>query len=401
MYLFDRQLSGQYGEPQLVPRCASLELTVPDTYDELEAAVRKWIATCVMSRTEVGGEPIRRERGLVNGNATLLDIWNRILKHRKGQRTKILAEYIWGPNRVESIRFSTTATPPPVPKPTPKPAPPPFDRAGCLTFCDENKVCCGRRTRMGGLQCQTRWQTCKENCERGRRWHFPDTDCIRGGPERAFLGEPAAAPAGPRFRFECPPGCAPAAANQCRNLVARAVRQAIQLANDAAAKLEANPRDAETVRLFTAFFGHNPSRPVPWAGNTESGLVVAKRFRKCASELNGGRVMRFRCVTAADCTPTTNAFTNGATSPVLISLCPRFFNRPAGLPPDNQTFRAAVILHEMLHLLFNEFFHHEGHPSGDPERRRDNSHCYEAFALRVNGHGVEPGDRRACQDRDP
>ncbi|HXW06510.1 MAG TPA: hypothetical protein VD833_14835, partial [Vicinamibacterales bacterium] len=300
MYLVDRQLSdpqpggwtSSLGEPRLHPRCASLELTIPDSYDELEAAVRQWIATCVMSRTKVGGEPIRRERGLVNGNPTLIDIWNRILKHRRGQRTTILAEYVWGPNRVESIRFSTTATAPPPPAPTP--TPPPFDRAGCHTFCDENKVCCGRRTRMGGLQCQSRWQVCRDNCDRGRRWHFPDTDCIRSGPQpmSGFLGEPVvAAPAGPRFRFECAPGCPPAAANQCRQIVRRAVLDAIRLAHDAAAKLEASPRAPETIRLFTAFFGHNPSRPVPWAGNRESGLVVARRFRKCAEELNGGRVM--------------------------------------------------------------------------------------------------------------
>jgi len=64
--------------------------------------------------------------------------------------------------------------------------------------------------------------------------------------------------------------------------------------------------------------------------------------------------------------------------------------------PASDVWAAGVILHEMLHLLFFEFFHHPGHPSGDPVRRRDNAHCYEAFALRVAGHAAEPGDVTAC-----
>ena len=94
------------------PRCRNLVLRIPRTYPELEDAVRNWIATCVMSRTESRGAPIHRERGLVNGNATLADIWARILRHRIGQEATIIPEYIGGPNRVESIRFTTNATPP-------------------------------------------------------------------------------------------------------------------------------------------------------------------------------------------------------------------------------------------------------------------------------------------------
>ena len=202
----------------------------------------------------------------------------------------------------------------------------------------------------------------------------------------------------PVFRFECPLGCAPATADRCRGIVRRAVLDAIALANGAAAKLEAGPPDAETIRLFKAFFGHDPSRPVPWAGNRPSGAIVAFRFRKCAEELGGGRVMTFRCLTT--CPDGVNARTNGTASAVLMRLCPRFFNRPAGEPLGNQFFRAGVVLHEMLHLLFTSFFHHQGrHPSGDPERRRDNAHCYEAFALRVAGHAAEPGDVSGCRNQ--
>jgi hypothetical protein len=98
--------------PKLVPRCRSLDLTIPSSYKGLEEAVQNWIHTCTMSKTE-GGAPVHRERRLVIGNPSLIDIWNKILRYRMGQKTTIVPEYIWGPNRVESIRFTTTSLPPP------------------------------------------------------------------------------------------------------------------------------------------------------------------------------------------------------------------------------------------------------------------------------------------------
>lgn len=131
-----RLLQGYYGSPsdglfaeasappRLHPRCGSLDLTVPNTYAALEEAVRRWISTCVMSRTEVRpGVPIRQERELVNGNPSLRGIWDRILQQLKGKRVKIVAAYTWGPHHVQSITFSTTASPPP-PPPTPRPPAP-------------------------------------------------------------------------------------------------------------------------------------------------------------------------------------------------------------------------------------------------------------------------------------
>src|SRR6266542_5361710 len=117
---------------------------------------------------------------------------------------------------------------------------------------------------------------------------------------------PAPAPsAGPAFRFDCGAGCAPLAANQCRQVVRRAIIDAIRFAENAATQLEA--RDKEAMRLFRFFFG-DPTRAVPWANNRP---------------------------------------------------------RP-----------------------------------GDPEeRRRDNAHCYEAFALRTAGHGADPADVAACRAR--
>ena len=129
MYITPNRRWSTLGEaptaPRLQPRCYSLQLTVPDTYAEVEEAVRRWISTCVMSRTETrAGVPIRRERELVNGNPTLRSTWDRVLQHMKGKPVKIDADYVWGTDREESIKFSTTASPPPPPPPTPRPPAP-------------------------------------------------------------------------------------------------------------------------------------------------------------------------------------------------------------------------------------------------------------------------------------
>jgi hypothetical protein len=113
--------------PTLHPRCNSLLLKVPGAYEQFEEAVRKWIATCVVSRTKIRGVPVRAERKLVNGNPSLLDIWNKILRFHVGREATIQGEYGWKNGGVASIRFTTTAAPPPPPKPAPpppKPAPP-------------------------------------------------------------------------------------------------------------------------------------------------------------------------------------------------------------------------------------------------------------------------------------
>ena len=93
-------------------------------------------------------------------------------------------------------------------------------------------------------------------------------------------GQPVAAGAsGPIFDLVCAPGrCAPFADNQCRTVLRRATLDAIALANNAADKLSADNPDPETTRLFRAFFGHDPSRPIPWADNQPSRLSVASRF---------------------------------------------------------------------------------------------------------------------------
>lgn len=118
-------LSGAPWPPMLAARCYGLDLTVPQSYEALEEAVRRWISTCVSSRTEVRpGVPIHRERVLVDGNPSLRGIWDRVLQHLKGRRVRIAAQYTWGTNREEAITFSTKASPPPpsVVPPAPQPA---------------------------------------------------------------------------------------------------------------------------------------------------------------------------------------------------------------------------------------------------------------------------------------
>lgn len=229
-----------------------------------------------------------------------------------------------------------------------------------------------------------------------------------------------APPAGPVFRFECPAGCPQGAEAACRRVLYRALVDAIGLCLNAASQLEATPRSIRTRNIFRSLFGHDPSRPVPWADNKESGAIVAHRLRKVAEAFHG-RVTHFRCggfpgaPAGQQCAVGTNAFTIPGLHPNVIFLCPPFWNQeplvPA-TPPFPATaagrarvarfWRAGIVLHEMLHLLYRGFFRHATvppHPDDPQERRRDNAHCYEAFTLQVAGHSPDPSDITQCRDR--
>jgi|SRR5678815_4221498 hypothetical protein len=220
-------------------------------------------------------------------------------------------------------------------------------------------------------------------------------------------------PTSPVFDVQCPnpPGCPPVAAGQCGTVLRQAIIEAIKLAENAASKIEAtiqtepNKRDEEgkeTASFYKTFFGHDPSRPISWAGNQASGISVAKRFRGVARELAGGRRIVFRCIPAT-CPPGTATTQGTLTTPPccavntraffvrrtpalrnVIHLCPEFWDPPAGLLGLSpglslEAFRGGTIIHEMLHLLYPEFLVHDF--------RRPNAHCYKAFALRVKGYG--------------
>jgi Lysine-specific metallo-endopeptidase len=213
-------------------------------------------------------------------------------------------------------------------------------------------------------------------------------------------------PPGPVFNVVCP-ACPLGAVAQCRAAVRAAIIEAVRLANNAADKIEAainvppDKRDEEsrqTARFFVGFFGHDPSRPVPWAGNQASGVSVASRFRSVARELNGGRRLVFHCRPTQPhcanndltcCCPADNAWFS-LDVPNTVNLCAPFWNPPAGLhglPARN--YRAAIIIHEMLHMLFKDL--------RDVGRGRPRAACYEAFALRLAGFGADPFDVCNCR----
>jgi hypothetical protein len=206
-------------------------------------------------------------------------------------------------------------------------------------------------------------------------------------------------PAGPAFRFECPDVDATTRA-QRRNTLRQSLLDAIDLANSAAASLEASPRAPMTIARFQALFGHQPTRPVPWAGNAQSGAIVARRFRIVARELRSRNTL-YRCIecgesTIPECpldTPTIpcprNAQVELPFTLNTIELCPRFWTQSA-------VWRAGIVLHEMLHLYLGRFFLHG---PGGRERRRDNAHCYEAFAIQIAGSAPDQCDICRCRRR--
>jgi hypothetical protein len=191
------------------------------------------------------------------------------------------------------------------------------------------------------------------------------------------LGETGAParPGGLVFTLD-PAGCPQGGATVLR----QAIRDAIRFATNAAGRLTIG--DARTAQIFQSLFGHPPTRPVPWAGGRASGAIVAHRLRRVAVALQG-RGTRYRCG-CPGIPPTVNAF---ADPPNAIALCPRFWQQ-------SRVFRAGIVFHEMLHLLYSGFLRHD-----QRERRRNNAHCYEAFILRVAGHAADPSDVIQCRNR--
>lgn len=97
-------------------------------------------------------------------------------------------------------------------------------------------------------------------------------------------------PAGPKFRFNCTVGC-PLPAPVCHDVLRAAILDAIDLASNAAKKLQ----QGTTGVWFKLIFGDEAS--VFWAPNMQAGAVVARRFRKVAAALQE-RGTLYRCVSA-------------------------------------------------------------------------------------------------------
>ena len=209
--------------------------------------------------------------------------------------------------------------------------------------------------------------------------------------------------AAPVFDIEC----APCPVKDCRPLLRQAIVEAIRLAKRAADKLEAasklapNDRDPaaqKTAQLFMASFCHDPSLPIPWAGNEASGLSIAKRLRLVARELGGGRRIQFVCLptvspcTTASCCPDDIARARQG-EPVI--LCEEFWKDSdlEGLPTVDR--RSGVLIHEMLHFLFASTTRERGIVDMGPKRAV--ADCYEAFVLRVNGFVTLGGKCKKCK----
>lgn len=183
---------------------------------------------------------------------------------------------------------------------------------------------------------------------------------------------------GPVFSFVCPAGCHFGNEARCRAILRIAVQDAIRLATVAASRLETRTRSLATVRIFRSVFGHPPSRAVPWGGGRDSGGIVARRYRLAARALRRRRT-RYEC---ANIPPNARVL-----SPARVLIGPSFWRQ-------NRQHRAGTILHEMMHQYFLSFIRH------DPrERRRNNAHCFEVFALRASRIVPLRGDVRKCISR--
>ena len=196
-------------------------------------------------------------------------------------------------------------------------------------------------------------------------------------------GPAATLPNGLRYRFQCTIGCDPSLPFFCRPVLDQGVREACRLAISTARKLEATPLHASTVREFRRFFGDDPARPVPAAGNVRAAAIVADRFKKAEEGLRGkGTLYRCERCDAAALAEVGRGSIQDAHAIAFpkkneVWLCPSFWKLP-------KFVQAGVLIHEMLHLVFDPLFNH-----GPMERRGSNAYCYETFALKLAGHVPE------------
>jgi hypothetical protein len=199
---------------------------------------------------------------------------------------------------------------------------------------------------------------------------------------------PRARPAGNLgFVLSCPNA-------QRRQRFRAALRLAITLAREAAARLTAPSIDNRTRDLFIHFFGSRPEHRPPWAAPRTAAGLVAHRYTMVARELAGGRRFRYTCVTGpvGDCMPSRPGLVviANTTGRSAISLCDAFFD---GRRIDQM---AGTLIHEGMHAVYQELFFHAVR-RGIAECRRDNARCFQGFALRLRGFGAEADIRNGCR----
>jgi hypothetical protein len=223
-----------------------------------------------------------------------------------------------------------------------------------------------------------------------------DSRRVRLGSYDAFHANPAPARiVDPLFDLKCPSGCDPIPFSPigCHPALRQAIVDACHLALNAARELEATPRSTRTVDEFRRFFGHDPGQPLPWPGIRDSGTRFARRFRAVAEALRRSKTL-YRCdpCTTIREDPPPGAILDAHAIAIPLNevvLCPSFWRL-------SRFHQAGVILHEMFHLRFDPCFRH-----GGCETKRTNAYCYEAFALRLDGHEPEPLVSQKCHDSPP
>jgi len=184
-----------------------------------------------------------------------------------------------------------------------------------------------------------------------------------------------------------------------------ALGRAIWLAQNAATRLTARRIDQHTHNMFVRFFATQPGHRPPWAAPRTAAQLVAHRFRRVAEELAGGRRFTYTCVSgnvgacAPPPAPPGTFIIAATTGKSAITLCDRFFT---GRTIDQM---AGTIIHEGLHAIYWDLFDHSvrrGGASrlsrrGTAECRRDNSYCFQSFALRVANRPAEDGIQNPCR----
>ena len=287
------------------------------------------------------------------------------------------------------------------------------------SICDNAKKICKLADDLNDPSSREKCEKARASCEAAlqRSKSCEKTDLVGEIPMGEFewnAHEFEVAIRGTKHRLDCAAGCPGGLTEaQCAPIVRQAIVEAIKLANIAAKKLDVSTktepakRDADAKRTatkFRAFFGHDPLTRLTTTGKDPSGVSIVERFREVAKELAGGRQIVFRCLpTRVDCVeedltccfPNDAAFAHQQDAPNVVHLCASFWNPVGvlrGLPIE--TYRGAIILHEMLHILFGPTSGPGGF-LGDTGRRA-NAHCHEIFALRAAGFGQETEIIKRC-----